>query len=165
MKKHYIIISVISLLVVASVFWFGYKPPSLPLEECSETYRLYAGQPGVNASFLKNYRINDTLIVNATLLVATDSSAWQRLEKDFGCLKSDKYPPGNPAPWVMRIAPKHHPNQRMDSIMTNNIFIFYTAPEKSVCAIDIDSEEQASALCDYYFQKMKDLSIKYNLKL
>ena len=40
------------------------------LEECSEVYRRYEGLEGIDAAYIKNYRVNDTLTLPVTLLCA-----------------------------------------------------------------------------------------------
>ena len=37
----------------------------------------------VSASFIKDYKVNDTVYVDVTLLEATDSVGWVTLKKDF----------------------------------------------------------------------------------
>ncbi|MBR4738507.1 MAG: hypothetical protein IK058_00725 [Bacteroidales bacterium] len=59
-------------------------PRTVPLEQCSEVYRRYADTPGVQASFIKNKQINDTLAVSMTLLTADNSDDFIQLLRDFG---------------------------------------------------------------------------------
>ena len=58
-------------------------PHEIPASQCSEVYRRYAGQPGIQAAYLCDYRLNDSVGVPVTLLRATDSAAWQQLCSDF----------------------------------------------------------------------------------
>ena len=77
----------ITLLVVlcslagaaAYIVW----PRTVPFSECSELYQRYADNEHVAASFVRNYRVNDTLTLDVTLLQATDSAGWQQLIEDF----------------------------------------------------------------------------------
>ena len=39
---------------------------------------------GVRATYVKDYRINDTLTIGVTLLEATTDSGWAMLQEDFG---------------------------------------------------------------------------------
>ena len=43
----------------------------------------YAGRPGIEAAYLRDYRLNDSVSVAVTLFRATDSAAWQQLCSDF----------------------------------------------------------------------------------
>ena len=58
-------------------------PTPLPDKACSPLYQRYCHTPGVEASFVKGFRINDTLAIDATLLRATDSASWATLKTDF----------------------------------------------------------------------------------
>lgn len=55
-----------------------------PRMTVSDLYRVYADQPGIDATFLRNFPLNDTLKVDVTLLQATDSAGWERLKEEFG---------------------------------------------------------------------------------
>ena len=70
------------LLVAAWKGWFA------PAPEVSALYMRYVDDPGVEASFAKDFRINDTLAIDATLLRAKDSAAWERLLEDFNLSKA-----------------------------------------------------------------------------
>ena len=54
--------------------------------QCSKTYWHYRGQEGIKASYVRNYQVDDTTVVDVTLLHATTDSAWESL-----CLESLPY--------------------------------------------------------------------------
>ena len=68
-----------------------------PSDEVSETYLKYAGRENVDASFVKGYRINDTMVVDVTLLETGDSAMWDTLCQDFSIVPLSKYPKDSPA--------------------------------------------------------------------
>lgn len=55
-----------------------------PRVEVSDLYRTYADMPGIDATFLHNFRINDTTTVDVTILQANDSTSWEKLKIEFG---------------------------------------------------------------------------------
>ena len=59
-------------------------PRTVPLEECSDVYKRYKDVEGVRATYVKDYRVNDTLTVGVTLLEATTDSGWAKLQEGFG---------------------------------------------------------------------------------
>ena len=59
-------------------------PRTVPVEECSPVYKEYAGKPGIEVSFVKDYRINDTTFVDVTIIHASTDSAWTVLSRKFG---------------------------------------------------------------------------------
>ena len=56
----------------------------VPYWQCSEVYKKYSRVEGVGATYVKDYRVNDTLTVGVTLLEATDSAGWACLKEDYG---------------------------------------------------------------------------------
>ena len=71
------------LLAVAIPLLAAYCPRILLPSQCSPLYQRYCYTPGIEASYVKGFRINDTLFVDATLLHATDSASWATLLNDF----------------------------------------------------------------------------------
>lgn len=49
----------------------------------SSIYLHYKKTPGVKASYVPSFAINDSVNVDVTLLQATDTAAWQTLKQDF----------------------------------------------------------------------------------
>ena len=72
---------VVSVLVVGFVVW--YLPPAIAYWRSSEVYKRYSRAEGVRATYVKDFRVNDTLTVGVTLLEATDSAGWERMIKKF----------------------------------------------------------------------------------
>ena len=60
-----------------------YAVRTVPDGQCSTLYHRYAREAGVETTFIKQMRLNDTVRVDLTLLQASDSAAWARLEADF----------------------------------------------------------------------------------
>ena len=67
-------------VAIAVVHWRH----TVPLSRCSEVYRQYRDTPGIQAAFIHNKQINDTLRLDMTILVAEDSLAFVELLRDFG---------------------------------------------------------------------------------
>ena len=61
-----------------------YRCHTVSLSQCDELYRKYVDNPGIRASFIKDFPVNDTLAVDVLLLEATSDSAWCALLLDFG---------------------------------------------------------------------------------
>ena len=83
MKRSWILFIV--GLILATVVPWGLKSLPRPLRdsECSPLYQRYYNVPGIEASYVKGFQVNDTLAIDATLLHATDSAGWERLLNDF----------------------------------------------------------------------------------
>ena len=84
MKAKQLILPIIIFLAIVLValvvrLW----PRTIPFDQCSDVYKRYAAVDGVEATFIKDYKVNDTVFVDVTLLEATDSVGWATLKKDF----------------------------------------------------------------------------------
>ena len=75
----------IGLCLIAVGVAVGLKrmPRTVPYWQCSEVYKRYKDVEGVRATYVKDYRVNDTLTVGVTLLEATTDSGWAKLVSKF----------------------------------------------------------------------------------
>ncbi len=71
----------VGLAVCAGFFLF---PRQLTPEECGALYQRYKDAEGIDASFIKDFPVNDTLTTDALLLEAATDSAWCTIMVDFG---------------------------------------------------------------------------------
>ena len=88
-KRMWLLTLVLSFLAVLAAVAWRCCPRTVPLSQCSEVYQRYHDTPGIQASFIKNKQINDTLRLDMTILEAEDSLAFANLLKSMG--KSDEY--------------------------------------------------------------------------
>ncbi len=84
MRRRWLVTVLILLLGAGTGVLLKRCPRTVPLEECSELYRHYAGTEGIAASFIQRYRLNDSVRIDVTLLQADDSAGWSLLAADFG---------------------------------------------------------------------------------
>lgn len=83
MNRRWIITLLVCLLIVGSGAGVLLWPRTVPFAQCSEVYRLYVNNPSIRASFIKDFRINDSVSVDVTLLEAVDSNGWNTLVTDM----------------------------------------------------------------------------------
>lgn len=128
------------------------QPHSLEAEECSRLYQRYADSPDIRATYVKNYRVNDTLTLNATLLEAVTDTGWAILLKDFNF---EPYPPEILAlitstnavqSWYVLHGTSDGPMDTLDK--GNNDFVMASQFEHNIMVFDIRSREHMSALFD-----------------
>lgn len=81
-RRWLISIIIICFAAVGAVVWQRHAR-TVPWDECSEVYRQYAHADGIEATFVHDYPVCDTLSVDVTILQATDSAGWQQLRKDI----------------------------------------------------------------------------------
>lgn len=146
-KRMWLLTLALSFLaVLAAVAWRCW-PRTVPLSQCSEVYQRYHDTPGIQASFIKNKQINDTLRLDMTLFEADDSLAFANLLKDWG--KSDEYIHDIMTHYFdkntryIKLHPKGHPELPKSKIKTENeivatfpvirtILVFHTQTEQAI---------------------------------
>lgn len=139
-----VLLLLLAVAVTLTIQW----PRLFPYHHTSDLYRHYAAQPGIDATFLKNFPVNDTLCLDVLLLEATDSAGWERLKRDFHIV--------DPSPEALemiarsncsvgvRLTPKNDVGGPYDTINPDNNYviavdninhavgIFYTRNEKEI---------------------------------
>lgn len=79
--------AVLAVLMVAGVAAAVLVPRLLPLGDEGSLYRRYRNMPGIEATYLKDFPVNDTLNVDVVLLVADTDAGWDTLHRDFNLTK------------------------------------------------------------------------------
>lgn len=82
-KRFWLIVALVALIEIL-VIWLALRWKYIfPTHEVSETYRHYQNVEGVDVTFIKDYKVNDTVAIDVTLLEARDSAGWETLKHDF----------------------------------------------------------------------------------
>lgn len=134
-------------------YWF------FPSHEVSEVYTRYAGNEDFNVVFLKDFKLNDTVFVDVTLLEAKNDSSWVRIKDDFNILS---FPSEFPIPMGgntvdIKYAPKHKYNAPMDTAILNNDIIAIYYYKQTITIFHIENEEQIDAI---FYQQTINLKEK-----
>ena len=82
MKKEWPIKVLATVVVVGVALAVKFLFCAVPYWQSSEVYKKYKDVEGIRASYVKDFRVNDTLTVGVTLLEANDTG-WERLMEDF----------------------------------------------------------------------------------
>ena len=83
MKRSWIITIFLCMLLLAGGGIAVILPRIVPFSESSDVYKKYSKMDGIEASFIKDFKINDTLTLDVTVLKANDTNAWEVISKDF----------------------------------------------------------------------------------
>ena len=83
MKRSWLITILFCLLLLGGGGAVLLLPQVVPFDQCSDLYKQYVAVEGINATYIKDYKVNDTVFVDVTLLEAIDSTGWDILKKDF----------------------------------------------------------------------------------
>ncbi len=152
MKHSWIIVTLCSLLIIAGACLM-LMPRTVPIDQCSDVYRQYQGQEGLEVSFVKQYRVNDTTAVDVTLIHATTDSAWVSLCEEF--IPAD-YPYEFKEPLLYGQAvsqwtvSKTAPQIKVDISSQNNYNLLVLSSKiKSVCIFHTENIEETLAIIAY----------------
>ena len=119
----------------------------VPYWQCSEVYKKYSRVEGVRATYVKDYRVNDTLTVGVTLLEATDSAGWERLSRDFEIPELGKEDEQNVLEHSTVGFKKMCPQLPKDD--TENWLTTYSREKRSVCVFHVVDNAQYLAIIMY----------------
>lgn len=156
-KRMWLLTLALSFLaVLAAVAWRCW-PRTVPLSQCSEVYQRYHDIPGIQASFIKNKQINDTLRLDMTLFEADDSLAFATLLKAWG--RSDEFIHDIQASIVdentrfIKQIPKGHPELPADKNDNNNDIRAIFPAKRAVAIFHTTNATQIDAIMDAHFDK------------
>ena len=160
MKKHYFILSALGIILIALLALNKGLPKDSPPEECSPIYHKYLNDPDINATFLKDFRINDTLALNAIILQPSNPDGWHRLAYDFNFLdKKDFYLSGKRGLSNFLI-PKNLPDSTpysgvpipSDSLSSFPDFVSIALHKQQICIFHTNNMNEVTAI----FEKLSN---------
>ncbi len=156
-KKRFWLIIAILALVEALVCYIAIQWKYIfPSNEVSEIYARYEKVEGIDVSFVKDYKVNDTVFVDVTLLEATDSVGWATLKKDF------EVP--NPPPDVqqfidngedliyVKVIPKSTTTDTILDSYSNNLLAI-SHLKRTLTVFHIKNKEELNAVRHYNYDK------------
>ena len=133
----------------------------------SELYTRYENVEGIDVSFIKDYKVNDTVFVDVTVLEATDSTGWSVLQKEFK-LSGYHSNEHNEATKdiTYRYAPKNEYSQCTDTTnILNNDCVATNYTDNIICVFHIVDEKSRIAISNIVFQHMiNKKQFKFNTK-
>ncbi|MBR4506209.1 MAG: hypothetical protein IKP21_05495 [Bacteroidales bacterium] len=106
-RRWAIALAIVAVGLLAAA-WVG-TPRTVPFDECSTLYRHYYGTEGVEVAFIRGLPIDDSVAVDVTQIVATDTTAWRRLAEDFGMPKKPAGVTGKGKAVAMILTDKEQP--------------------------------------------------------
>lgn len=82
-KTSWLITILVCLLIIVGGGAVVLCPRIVLPSQCSEVYKRYSKADGIDATFIKDYRVNDSVFVDVTVLEASNDSAWAVLKKEY----------------------------------------------------------------------------------
>ena len=147
MKRSWLITIFICLLLLGGGGAVLFLPQVVPFDQCSDVYKKYAGMDGVDVTFIRDYKVNDTVYVDVTYIEATTDSSWNEIKRDFQISIPpeimDLYDSNSVD---LKFAPHNNYSSPIDSILINNDIIVFTYFKQTVLVFDIKDEKQSDAI-------------------
>ena len=150
MKRRRIFLAIFAIAVFTITLLCRLWPRTIPEEKCSEVYRKYADVEGISAAFIKNKHVDDSIKVDVTVIMATDSIGWDRLKSDF---KIPDIPEqaqkmlqaGGDMIWT-RYGCAEDPSKSAESTVEKRVVVTMSPKMRSVCVFHAKDEKQATAI-------------------
>lgn len=138
----------VCLLIVLGTLIVKLWPRTVPFDQCSEIYQKYASMENVKASFIKDYKVNDSVFVDVTFIEATTDSAWNVILNDFNMpVIPEEYRElvEKNSSIEFNLISKEDP-QKIDEDIDNNDVLVLSRQKHSVCIFHINNKIQRNAI-------------------
>lgn len=164
-NTYFTVFAVVVALSVAVPLLVVHKPWRGTKVETSELYNRYADKEGIEASFIKDYRVNDSIFVDVTVLEATTDSVWEELLHDFNMtlIPDEVLEYLNDKDLVVWLAPKIDYSMSMDSVILNNDVISMVYLSKCICVFSIETEQQIKAVNFHQYDESSNKNLNNSL--
>lgn len=165
MKRRRVIIGyfIPALIVLATAtlaVWQHHHPRQLPVSQCSELYQHYYRTEGIEAAFIKDFDLGDSVTVDVTVLKATDNAVWDRLVEEF-CLDNIDSSivedvRKNKNNTTVKLFPKGHPCDNPDTLMSANNLLICSFALHEMSIFDLKGNESLRSIITYKFHNYKE---------
>ena len=149
MKRRWTITLLLLPVVVLAVLFLTRNLHTVPPDECSDIYRQYKDTPGIKASFIKDYPLDDTTTIDVTMLQAQDSIIWKNLYVQI--LKLNKPDIHNSAKVAFRIIPKENQTSQTDNELLNKNLAAFSKDDLTIAFFHLETMQQYLKIIDLYF--------------
>ena len=172
-NTYFTVFAVVVALSVAVPLLVVHKPWRGTKVAISELYNRYADKEGIEASYIKDYRVNDSVFVDVTVLEATSLVGWRTLKTEFDIIEAEDLPPeerdifnalyGNFISMKRAIPGKY--NQAPDTNLWNDDVIAYERAGKRVTVFHTANITNSVYISGYLLEQMtitNNLNIQKN---
>lgn len=152
MKRSWLITILVCLLLLGGGGAVLLLPQVVPFDQCSDVYKRYAKMDGVDATFIKDYNVNDSVVVSATLLETEDTCMWEKLCEDMHIPPITKIPEEFKDLFLSKntfgyIVEKDSTLIAEKDMCLKNLYV-YSRKDMTICVFHSLTEEQYDAIID-----------------
>lgn len=136
------------LLIVVGALVVRFWPRTVLFDQCSDLYKHYSNVEGIDATFIKDFKVNDSVFVDVTMIEARTDSAWNVLQQDFNITTPPQEIIEMTGGDFLSIwaAPKKDYSLSMDSLPLNNDLIAMSWSERRISVFSIETMQQLRCL-------------------
>lgn len=148
------IVTVIEGVLLCLFFQWKYI---FPTDEVSAVYTRYKDVEGIAASYIKDYKVNDTVFVDVTLLEALDSTKWDTLRYEFSIPEPE--PPIklavelNKDMAISRLVEKDDYGKQASPSSTDCEIMAYLYGTRTICIFHVKNPVERHAVLYHNFDK------------
>lgn len=147
-KRFWLIVAILALVetvILCVALQWKYIFPS---REVSDLYTRYENVDGVDVSYIKGYKVNDSIFVDVTLIEATTDSAWNFILNDFNMpVIPEEYRElvEENSSIEFNLISKEDP-KKIDEDIDNNDVLVLSRQKHSVCVFHTNNKIQRNAI-------------------
>lgn len=144
--------AVLAVLMVAGVAAAVLVPRLLPLGDEGSLYRRYRNMPGIEATYLKDFPIDDSVTIDVTMLHAQDTNVWNNtVMKLFHVENPDEYIPRE---ITFLLIPKNADGDPENKTLLDHDLIAGDKKELTIGLFHLENEKQYDAIFETYFNNL-----------
>ncbi len=88
-RRFWLLALAIAIFAAGLAAFVRYREFLFPSRTAHLIYNHYAGDSTLHSAYVLNYKLDDTLVVDVTVLQATTDSAWNLIEREFIALPKE----------------------------------------------------------------------------
>ena len=168
-KRTYFKVLTLVLLLAAAVpplvIWW---PRITPFHKVSDLYHRFEDNEHVDASFVKDFKVNDSVTVDVTVLKAMDDSGWALIRQNIRILPLTEELLeiiGDEQYSEFCLLPKKDYSLRMDSVLLNNDVVAIRHFDSMVSVFHIETEVQLHDVQLHQIDECIDVQLQHHLIL
>lgn len=156
-RRYYIIASLLIVLAVVVPVLLRCWPRMRMEGAPGDVFRRYKDYTTIEASYIGNFKLNDTLSIAVALLEASDESAWETLVRDFDMPPSlaASEDAENECSTVFRLAPHNNPYGTIEEPHNDDCVVAISKSLRSICVFDTKNEGQVEAVLTRKVKEME----------
>ncbi len=144
-------ITIALLLIEASGTVVKHWPRTVPYAQYSPIYQRYAAMPGIQAAYIKDYAINDTLSINTTLLESADTAIFTQHKQTFFTNNGNR---NNHELWTTHLYHHGPEHTGISGAPQYDMVLYSSNGPNTILIFHIENHDQAEAIIDKHFEFM-----------